>query len=105
MSWQGSAKTKEEAEKALQDTNKLDKDVDDMMDQLSAAEEELKKKKAEADSDMMMASMVRTNALIYEEVLNCLKRALLIVGGIDLSCRRRIPPSRPRTTLARPRVR
>lgn len=70
VSWQGSAATKEEAEKALQDTNKLDKDVDDMMDQLSAAEEELKKKKAEADSDMMMASMVRTDAPIYQEVLS-----------------------------------
>lgn len=29
-----------------------------MMDQLSGAEAELAKKKAEADSDMMMASMV-----------------------------------------------
>lgn len=29
-----------------------------MMDQLSAAEEELAKKKAEADQDMMMAGMV-----------------------------------------------
>ncbi|XP_032420260.1 laminin subunit gamma-1 [Xiphophorus hellerii] len=63
----GSAKTKEEAEKALQDTNKLDKDVDDMMDQLSAAEEELKKKKAEADSDMMMASMASDTAKQAED--------------------------------------
>lgn len=30
-----------------------------MMEQLSAAEEELAKKKAEADQDMMMAVMVR----------------------------------------------
>lgn len=29
-----------------------------MMDQLSSAEQELAKKKAEADHDMMMASMV-----------------------------------------------
>ena len=29
-----------------------------MMDQLSAAEKELAKKKAEADNDMMMANMV-----------------------------------------------
>lgn len=36
----------------------LDGEVDDMMDQLSAAEQELAKKKAEADQDMMMASMV-----------------------------------------------
>ncbi|XP_038125931.1 laminin subunit gamma-1 [Cyprinodon tularosa] len=63
----GSAKTKEEAEKALQDTEKLDKDVNDMMDQLSAAEEELKKKKAEADNDMMMASMASDNAKEAED--------------------------------------
>lgn len=37
---------------------KLDEDVDKMMDQLTAAEKELEKKKAEADADMMMASMV-----------------------------------------------
>lgn len=55
---QGSAKTKEDAEKAFQDTNKLDNEVNDMMDQLSAAEQELAKKKAEADQDMMMAGMV-----------------------------------------------
>lgn len=55
---QGSAKTKEDAEKALQDTTKLDDEVNDMMDQLTAAEEELAKKKAEADQDMMMAGMV-----------------------------------------------
>lgn len=30
-----------------------------MMDKLSTAEEELKRKKAEADQDMMMAGMVR----------------------------------------------
>lgn len=38
---------------------KLDGDVNNMMDQLTAAEKELEKKKAEADADMMMASMVR----------------------------------------------
>lgn len=59
VSNQGSAKTKEDAEKALQDTNKLDDEVDDMMNQLSAAEQELARKKAEADQDMMMAAMVR----------------------------------------------
>lgn len=36
----------------------MDSEVDDMMDQLSAAEQELARKKAEADQDMMMASMV-----------------------------------------------
>lgn len=55
----GSAKTKEEAEKALQETEKLDEEVDNMMDQLRAAEDELAKKKSEADRDMMMAGMVR----------------------------------------------
>lgn len=56
---QGSAKTKQDAEQAYEDTTRLDKQVDDMMDQLSGAEAELAKKKAEADSDMMMASMVQ----------------------------------------------
>lgn len=59
VSSQGSAKTKEDAEKAFQDTNKLDGEVNDMMDQLSTAEQELARKKAEADQDMMMAGMVR----------------------------------------------
>ena len=56
---QGSAKTKEDAEKAFQDTNKMDNEVNDMMDQLNAAERELARKKAEADQDMMMAGMVQ----------------------------------------------
>lgn len=55
---QGSAKTKEEAEMALQDANRLDGEVDTMMEQLSAAEQELRRKKEEADNDMMMAAMV-----------------------------------------------
>lgn len=58
---QGSAKTKQDAERAYEDTTRLDKQVDEMMDQLSGAEAELAKKKAEADSDMMMASMVQRN--------------------------------------------
>ncbi len=37
---------------------KLDGEVNNMMDQLTAAEKELEKKKAEADADMMMAAMV-----------------------------------------------
>lgn len=37
---------------------KLDGDVNNMLNQLSAAEKELEKKKAEANQDMMMASMV-----------------------------------------------
>lgn len=55
---QGSAKTKVDAEKAFEDTMKLDGEVNNMMDQLTAAEKELEKKKAEADADMMMAAMV-----------------------------------------------
>lgn len=42
---------------------KLDGEVNNMMDQLTAAEKELEKKKAEADADMMMASMVRFGLL------------------------------------------
>lgn len=59
VSSQGSAMTKEEAEKAFQDTSKLDNEVNDLMSQLTAAEQELKQKKAQADQDMMMAGMVR----------------------------------------------
>lgn len=55
---QGSAKTKQDAERAFEDTTQLDKQVGEMMNQLSDAESELAKKKAEADSDMMMASKV-----------------------------------------------
>lgn len=58
MSPQGSARTKEDAETAFQDTKTLDGEVNDMMEQLSAAEGELSRKKAEADRDMMMAAMV-----------------------------------------------
>ncbi len=64
LSSQGSAKTKEDAEKAFQDTNKLDNEVNDMMDQLSAAEQELARKKAEAEQDMMMAGMVRPTSAV-----------------------------------------
>lgn len=59
VSSQGSAKTKEEAEKAFQDTTNLDNEVNDLMAQLTDAEKELKEKKAQADQDMMMAGMVR----------------------------------------------
>lgn len=55
---QGSAKTKQDAQKAFNDTRQLDGDVDAMMEQLAAAETELEKKKSEADQDMMMAGMV-----------------------------------------------
>lgn len=59
VSSQGSAKTKEEAEKAFQDTTNLDNEVNDLMAQLTDAEKELEEKKAQADQDMMMAGMVR----------------------------------------------
>lgn len=62
VSWflpQGSAKTKDDAEQAFKDTSVLNNEVDAMMDQLSAAEQELERKKAEAERDMMMAGMVR----------------------------------------------
>lgn len=62
---QGSAKTKADAEKAFEDTMKLDGEVNGMMDQLTAAEKELEKKKAEADTDMMMASMVGHGLFVY----------------------------------------
>lgn len=38
----------------------MDGDVGDVMVQLDAAEQELARKKAEADQDMMMAGMVGT---------------------------------------------
>uniref|UniRef100_A0AAY4ABN0 Laminin subunit gamma 1 n=1 Tax=Denticeps clupeoides TaxID=299321 RepID=A0AAY4ABN0_9TELE len=67
--------TKADADKAFNDTMKLDSDVDNMMKQLGAAEKELEKKKAEADQDMMMAQMV----LLF---LNCLS-LFLCIGNID----------------------
>ncbi|XP_037538375.1 laminin subunit gamma-1 [Nematolebias whitei] len=63
----GSAKTKEEAETALQDANRLDGEVDAMMEQLSAAEQELRRKKEEADNDMMMAAMASDSAKEAED--------------------------------------
>lgn len=62
---QGSAKTKADAEKAFEDTMRLDGEVNDMMDQLTAAERELEKKKAEAVVDMMMATMVGYGLFVY----------------------------------------
>lgn len=98
---QGSAKTKEDAEKAFQDTNKLDNEVDDMMDQLSAAERELARKKAEADQDMMMAGMVRPGSAVSIETRSeePVRSTLLF-----LSRRRRAALRRRRTTPARPRA-
>uniref|UniRef100_A0A8C2ZDC0 Laminin, gamma 1 n=1 Tax=Cyclopterus lumpus TaxID=8103 RepID=A0A8C2ZDC0_CYCLU len=75
----GSAKTKEDAEKAFQDTNTLDNDVGDMMDQLDAAEQELLRKKAEADRDMMMAGMASENAKEAEDNARKAKSAVKTV--------------------------
>ncbi|XP_039858413.1 laminin subunit gamma-1 [Simochromis diagramma] len=63
----GSAKTKEEAEKAFQDTTNLDNEVNDLMAQLTDAEKELKEKKAQADQDMMMAGMASNSAKDAED--------------------------------------
>uniref|UniRef100_A0A8C7S7G2 Laminin, gamma 1 n=1 Tax=Oncorhynchus mykiss TaxID=8022 RepID=A0A8C7S7G2_ONCMY len=90
----GSAKTKADAEKAFEDTMMLDGEVNGMMDQLSAAEAELAKKKAEADQDMMMASMASDNAKEAEDnarkaksavrtVLNTINDLLKSLGNID----------------------
>ncbi|KTF71929.1 hypothetical protein cypCar_00046011 [Cyprinus carpio] len=90
----GSAKTKADAEKAVEDTMKLDGEVNNMMDQLTAAEKELEKKKAEADADMMMAAMASDNAKEAEgnarkaknavrTVLNTINELLRQLGNID----------------------
>ncbi|XP_059200058.1 laminin subunit gamma-1 isoform X1 [Centropristis striata] len=90
----GSAKTKEDAEKAFQDTNQLDDEVSDMMQQLDAAEDELARKKAAADQDMMMASMASDNAKEAEDnarkaksavktVLSTISALLDQLGNID----------------------
>nr|CAD27803.1 lamC1 [Tetraodon nigroviridis] len=89
-----STKTKEDAERAFLDTSKLDGEVGDMMDQLTAAEQELARKKAEADQDMMMASMASDNAKEAENnarkaksavkmVLNTITVLLDQLGNID----------------------
>ncbi|XP_034743250.1 laminin subunit gamma-1 [Etheostoma cragini] len=77
----GSAKTKEDAEKAFQDTSALDSEVGDMMDQLDAAEEQLARKKAEADRDMMMAGMASDNAKEAEDNARKAKSAVKTVLG------------------------
>lgn len=56
-----------------------------MMDQLSAAEDELAKKKAEADQDMMMAGMVRpasdTAVCFYKDTVS--SGCLLLLQASD----------------------
>lgn len=85
---QSSAKTKEDAEKAFQETSKLDTEVDDMMVQLNAAEQELARKKAEADHDMMMATVVRhapipkTRLYCFSSPVSCLKATVYHHTGI-----------------------
>ncbi|XP_066548014.1 laminin subunit gamma-1 [Amia ocellicauda] len=70
------AKTKLDAEKTFEDTMKLDNEVKDMMDQLGAAEQELDKKKAEADQDMMMAGMASQAAQEAEDNAKKAKNAV-----------------------------
>uniref|UniRef100_A0A8C2HI91 Laminin, gamma 1 n=1 Tax=Cyprinus carpio TaxID=7962 RepID=A0A8C2HI91_CYPCA len=83
-----------DAEKAFEDTKILDGKVNDMMDQLTAAEKELEKKKAEADADMMMAAMASDNAKEAEgnarkaknavrTVLSTINELLKQLGDID----------------------
>lgn len=100
---QGSAKTKQDAERAYEDTTLLDKQVDDMIDQLSGAEAELAKKKAEADSDMMMASMVQRPFPTHPGKAAATENGTTLTLP-PLSRRRPIAPRRPRTTPARPRA-
>ncbi|XP_048845494.1 laminin subunit gamma-1 [Brienomyrus brachyistius] len=88
------AKTKLEAEKAFNDTMKLDDEVNDMMAKLSNAEMELAKRTSEADQDMMMASMASDAAKEAEDnarkaknavktALNTINLLLKQLGNID----------------------
>ncbi|KAJ8274539.1 hypothetical protein COCON_G00091640 [Conger conger] len=88
------ANTKKDAEKAFEDTMKLDGEVNGMMDQLTAAEKELAKKKQEADNDMMMANMASDAAKEAEgnarkakhavkDVLKAINDLLNQLGNID----------------------
>lgn len=77
----------------------MDSEVDDMMDQLSSAEQELAKKKAEADQDMIMASMVRATPP------GNLNNALVpFLCKYLLSFRHLTTPRRQRTMHAKPKV-
>lgn len=63
----------------------MDSEVDDMMGQLSAAEQELARKKAEADHDMMMASMVGaalSEALLAPARASCKRANLCCAAGV-----------------------
>lgn len=77
----GSAQTKMDAEKAFQETTELEKEVDTMMDQLTTAEGQLARKKAEADQDMMMAAMASDNAKEAEDNARKAKGAVKTVLG------------------------
>ncbi|XP_033885276.3 laminin subunit gamma-1-like [Acipenser ruthenus] len=75
------AKTKSDAEQTFDDTMKLDDEVNNMMDQLKAAEDDLAKKKAEADQDMMMAGMASQAAQEAEDNARKAKNAVKNVLG------------------------
>lgn len=53
-----------------------------MMDQLSAAEQELARKKAEAEQDMMMASMVGAASTSLWACLHALPANVCCASGI-----------------------
>uniref|UniRef100_A0A6Q2Z0Q9 Laminin subunit gamma-1 n=1 Tax=Esox lucius TaxID=8010 RepID=A0A6Q2Z0Q9_ESOLU len=87
-------KTKADADKAFDDAMKLDGEVNDMMKELGAAEEELARKKELADQDMMMAGMASDNAKEAEDnarkaksavktVLSTINDLLKSLGNID----------------------
>ncbi|XP_066479595.1 laminin subunit gamma-1 [Tiliqua scincoides] len=61
------AATKAEADKTFSTVTDLDKDVDDLLQQLGAAEKELKRKQDSADQDMMMAGMASQAAQEAED--------------------------------------
>ncbi|MGH0128589.1 UNVERIFIED_CONTAM: hypothetical protein FKN15_030178 [Acipenser sinensis] len=75
------AKTKSDAEQTFDNTMKLDDEVNNMMDQLKAAEDDLAKKKAEADQDMMMAGMASQAAQEAEDNARKAKNAVKNVLG------------------------
>lgn len=55
---QNAAAAKADADKTYKNVTDLDGELQDMLRQLEDAENQLKKKQSEADSDMMMANMV-----------------------------------------------
>lgn len=69
--FQNASATKEIADNTFKTVTDLDKEVDDMLKQLTEAEKELNKKQQSADQDMMMAGMVSN--------YDCFKKTHLVV--------------------------